>query len=327
MAKVKVEDNMIWVLLAAIRMYSANFLKFCYYMLFPVLGQILGIGLVFGLAALFINYLPDLIIKYDVLKDVSTIVLAVIIITIPGLLIFMKAFWDYLVAYGAINSIVDGFLSSGKIYDFPAHNETVTSRSFKFITLWLLCSIFMLLASFPLLWIVGAFAFIYFILVFQVFSFEPETGAVGCFKRSFQIIRGNSVRTLLIIIVLSVITILFIQGVSVIFDFIKLTGVLSTFFENSLVNYIPVDSINDFMLKFNPSFELITPEKIANMLVAQVVTFIVCGFTLPLRSICWALWYKGLTKNIQIQKTEKKTSKKKKLDPKIIDRATREYND
>ena len=40
MAKIKVEDNMVWVLLAAVRLYSANFLKFCGYMLFPVLGQV-----------------------------------------------------------------------------------------------------------------------------------------------------------------------------------------------------------------------------------------------------------------------------------------------
>jgi len=327
MAKVKVENNMVWVILAAIRMYSANFLKFCYYMLFPVLGQVLGLALVFGLASLFTYYLPELILKYDVLKDMSTIVLAVVIITIPGLLIFMKAFWDYLVAYGAINSIVEGFLSSGKIYDFPAHNETITTRSFQYIGLWLLYTIFLTLASFPLFWVVGTFAFIYFILIFQVFSYEPDTSPAGCFKRSFEIIRGNGVRTLLILIVISCVTMLFVQGVSVIFDFIKLTGVLTQFFENTLVNYIPIDGINDFMLRFNSSFELITPTKVANGFVMQIVTFIVCGFTLPLRSICWALWYKGLTGNMPVQKSGKKAYKKKQLDPEIIDRATRKYKD
>ena len=76
MAKIKVEDNMVWVLLAAVRLYSANFLKFCGYMLFPVLGQVLGLGLIFGLAAVYMTYLPDLALKYDVLKDFSTIILS-----------------------------------------------------------------------------------------------------------------------------------------------------------------------------------------------------------------------------------------------------------
>ena len=102
MTKIKVEDNMVWVVLAAIRMYSANFLKFCWYMLFPVLGQVLGLTIVFGFVSLYTYYLPELALKYDVLKDFSTAILFIIIITIPGLLIFMKAFWDYLVAYGAL---------------------------------------------------------------------------------------------------------------------------------------------------------------------------------------------------------------------------------
>lgn len=324
MAKIKVEDNMVWVVLAAIRMYSGNFLKFCGYMAFPVLGQVLGLGLVFGLAAMFNYYLPDLALKYDILRDMSTITLSIMIIIIPGLLIFMKAFWDYLVAYGAVNSITEGFLSSGKIYDFPAHNETVTRRSIKFIALWLLYSLFWLVAFIPFFWVVGAFFFIYFILIFQVFSFEPDVSAAGCFKRSFQIIRGNSIRTLLILIAIGTVTFLFVEGVSVIFDFTKLTGFLSEFFEATLVNYVPIDAINDTMLRINSSFNLITPDKVANSFVAQIVTFIVAGFTLPLRSICWALWYKALTEN---QPSQRRKTGRKQLDPEIIERANRKYKD
>lgn len=323
MAKIKVEDNMVWVVLAAIRMYSANFLKFCAYMAFPVLGQVLGLALVFGLASLYTYYLPELAMKYDVLKDMSTIVLSIIVIIIPGLLIFMKAFWDYLVAYGALNSITEGFLSSGRIYDFPAHNETVTRRSIQYIGLWLLYSIFWLITFIPFFWVVGAFFFIYFILIFQVFSFEPNETPAGCFKRSFEIIRGNSVRTLLILIAIGTVTMLFIQGVSVIFDFAKLTNLLSGFFESTLVNYVPIDNINDVMLRINSSFDLITPTKVANAFVYQIVTFIVAGLTLPLRSICWALWYKALTEN----KPSSGKRKSKQLDPEIIDRATRKYRD
>ncbi len=324
MAKIKVENNMIWVVLAAIRMYSANFLKFCAYMAFPVLGQVLGLGLVFGLAGLYTYYLPDLALKFDLLKDMSTIVLSIIVIVVPGLLIFMKAFWDYLVAYGAINSITEGFLTSGKIYDFPAHNETITRRSISYVALWLLYSLFWLIAFIPFFWVVGAFFFIYFILIFQVFSFEPDVSPAGCFKRSFEIIRGNSIRTLLILVAIGVVTMLFIQGVSVIFDFVRLTGLLSSFFESSLVNYVPIDNINDIMLRINSSFDLITPTKVANFFVYQIVTFIVAGITLPLRSICWALWYKALTENTSSSTGRRK---RKQLDPEIIDRATRQYRD
>jgi len=320
MAKIKVEDNMVWVVLAAIRMYSANFLKFCAYMAFPVLGQVLGLGLVLGLASLYVYYLPELALKYNLLKDMSTVILSAIVIVIPGLLIFMKAFWDYLVAYGAINSITEGFLTTGRIYDFPAHNETITRRSIPYIGLWVLYSIFWLVAIIPFFWVVGAFFFIYFILIFQVFFFEPEVTPAGCFKRSFFIIRGSSVRTFLILISIGVVTFLFVQGVSVIFDFVKFTGFLSKLFESTLVNYVPIDEINDVMLRVNPAFDLITPLKVANSFVYQIVTFIVAGFTLPLRSICWALWYKALTGNKPAGK-----KKGKQLDPEIIDRAERKH--
>ena len=334
MSKIKVENNFVWILLAAIKIYSTNFLKFTGYMLFPVFGQILGLLLIITLAGLYTLYLPELALKYPAFKDPSTVLLCVIGITVPGMLIFMKAFWDYLVAYGALNSITDGFLSTGKIYDFQAHRETVTQYTFKYIGLWFLYSIFWLVAIFPLFWVIGAFCFIYFILIFQVFTFEPELTPSEYFKRSFELIHGNAFRTLLIMITIGVFThILFVQGISVFFDFTKLTYALSTVFEKTIVGYIPIETINETMLNLNPMFDVITPAKISNFLVLQIVSFIVIGFTLPLRSVTWTLWYKALSEDTaaktQKTKTYKKGGKKvvKKLDPEIIKRATRKYDD
>ncbi len=326
MQKIKVENNFVWIILAAIRIYSANFLKFCGYMLFPVLGQILGLLLIFCLAGLYAVYLPELMEKYPAFKDPSTMILCIIGIIIPGLLIFMKAFWDYLVAYGALNSVTEGFLTTGRIYDYPAHKATVTRYSVKFIGLWLLYSIFWLVSCIPFFWVVGAVLFIYFILIFQVFSFEPETSVSGCFKRSFQLIKGNVFRTLLIMLVIGTFThVLFVQGFSVFFDFTKLTQVLSELFQETLVGYIPIDAINDKMLSVNPSFDMLTPVKTANFFVYQIVAFIVIGFTLPLRSITWALWYKALNDEKPNRINNKRATKK--LDPEILDRANRKYKD
>jgi len=310
MTKIKVENNFVWIILAAIRIYSTNFLKFCGYMLFPVLGQIVGILLTFCLAGLFIVYLPDLQDKYEMFRDYATVLLCLIVITIPGLLIFCKAFWDYLVAYGALNSITDGFLSTGKIYDFPAHNATVTTRFWKYLGLWFFYSLFVSIAIIPFFWVVAPIFFIYFILIFQVFSFEPETSVIGCFERSFKIIRDNWFRTLLIMCVIGLFThFLFVQGFSVIFDFVRLTKFFSSLLEEYLIPSIPIDAINDIMLMVNPSFNLITPTKVAEFFVYQIVQFIVIGFTLPLRSITWTLWYQALVEdknnNVNIRKPKK----------------------
>ena len=71
--------------------------------------------------------------------------------------------------------------------------------------------------------------------------------------------------------------------------------------------------------------------------VKQIVFFIVVGFTLPLRSICWTLWYTNLAGEVDsIQPKPKKKSKKgsvkkvsgktfkiekRGIDPEIIRRA------
>ena len=335
MAKIKVENNFVWILLAAIKIYSTNFLKFSGYMLFPVMGQILGLLLVFTLASLYGLYLPELALKYPAFNEVSTVVLCVIAITVPGMLIFMKAFWDYLVAYGALNSITDGFLSTGKIYDFDAHRETVTKYAIKYIMLWFLYSMFWLVGIIPFFWVVAGLFFIYFILIFQVFTFEPDLSPTEYFKRSLELIRGNAFRTLLIMLVIGLFThVLFVQGVSVFFDFTRLTHVLSTVFEKTLVSCIPINDINNFMLELSPRFDILTSEKIANFFVLQIVSFVVIGFTLPLRSVTWTLWYKALSEEKKNKPAKKSKQKKKSsgkvvinLDPEILDRANKKYDD
>ncbi len=329
MAKIKVENSFIWIIMAAIRIYGTNFLKFGSYMLFPVLGQVLGILLVFCLSGLFAAYLPDLQDKYPAFRDTTTVIISVIAITVPGLLIFMKAFWDYLVAYGALNSLTDGFLNTGRIYDYPAHNATITKRAIPYMGLWFLYAIFGLIAINPFFWIIGAVFFIYFILIFQVFSFEPGQSPAGCFRRSFELIKGNCIRTLLIMLVIGLFThFIFVQGFSVIFDFTRVTQFFCTLFEETLVGYIPIDQINNTILMVNPSFNLITPTKAAEFIVYQLVAFLVIGFTLPLRSVAWALWYIALSEASGTGVVSKKGKKiVKKVSAQVLDRATRKYND
>ena len=92
MTKVKVENNFIWVILAAIKIYSTNFIKFCGYMTFPILGQVLGLLLTLCLAGVYSVYIPELAVKYPIFQDDLTVILCVVVITIPGMLIFLKLF-------------------------------------------------------------------------------------------------------------------------------------------------------------------------------------------------------------------------------------------
>lgn len=65
----------------------------------------------------------------------------------------------------------------------------------------------------------------------------------------------------------------------------------------------------------------ITPEFISRALFGGLVGFVVFGFTLPLRSICWTLWYKKLAGKKNTGAKKKSSKGKKQLDPEILRRA------
>ena len=76
----------------SIGLYFSNFDKFVQYMSFPVLGQIAGLGLVLLITFFYTQNLPNLIEKYPALNNFNALILLSIIITLPGLAIFIKAF-------------------------------------------------------------------------------------------------------------------------------------------------------------------------------------------------------------------------------------------
>lgn len=307
MTRFKIQDSVWFVLREGLKIYFSNFWKFTQYMLFPVFGQILGVALIFGLTGWFVNSLPYLIDDYAVLNNFSTIIIILTLITLPGLAVFLKAFWDLLVAYGALNSMTEAVITTGKLYDFKAHNEVITKRSFKYIALLFVISVLSLISINPLFWVLGLIFFIYFILVFQVFTFEEETSIAGCFKRSFNLIKGNFGRTFLIMFMLGLISHYLINmGLSALLDVIKLSEFLKGIFEN-WASTLPLGNINTTLTYFK--LQEITPLKVANEILSSAVLFTVAGLTLPMRSICWSLWYKNLVDVKSDKFSKKKTGK------------------
>lgn len=318
MAKNKVKDTALGVLFEGVKLYCTHFLKYTQYMLFPVLGQLFGLFWVFGVTFLFTNNLDYLTNEIQMLNSPLTLMICIMLLTLPGLILWMKAFWDYLVAYGAINSMTDAAMSTGKIYDFPAYNAVITRRTFSFILLWMLFSIFTFVSIIPFFWVIGLIFFVYFVLIFQVFTFEEDVSPSGCFKRSLMLIKGNFARTLAILVILFAITYYFLeQGVSVIFDALRITQFLLGLFEG-ISSLVPVDGINS-VLAVSGGVQ-ITPLDISHSIIDQIIFFLVIGFTLPLRSIVWTMWYKNLSDRDGVPAKVVKSGKKK-LDPEIIKRA------
>lgn len=304
MSKYQVKNSIWFVLSEGIRIYFSNIDKFFTYMLFPVFGQIAGIALAFGLSL----GLTDIVsAKVD---SLSKAMLIILLLAVPGLLIFIKAFWDYMVAYIALNSMTEGAITTGRVYDFQSHNQVATRRSFKFILLMCTVGFFSLLASNILLMIPGFILWIYFILVFQVFTFEDDLTAVECFKRSFKLVEGHWFRTFLLLAILSFFSIFIIsQGITVIFDYLDLTQPTCSIF-NVITNKIPLDVVNRELVHFG--MEIITPDMISEMMFDNVITMIVMGLTLPIRSICWTIWYYNLS---ELKKPQAKPTRSRRTKP------------
>lgn len=304
MSKYEIKNSIWFVLAESIKIYFTNIDKFLVYMLFPVFGQVFGIALAFGLSLGFGERVAQRV------DSVTHALLLVLLLALPGLLIFAKAFWDFMVAYVALNSMTEGAISTGKVYDFQSHNEVATRRTFKYILLLASVGILSALASNILLMIPGFILWIYFILVYQVFTFEQELGVVDCFKRSLALIRGNWLRTVIILAVLWFFSIYIITlGVSVVFDYLNLTDKICVAF-NFITNLIPLDFTNKVLTYFN--YPIITPDMISKSIFYAILSTIITGLTLPVRSICWTLWYGNL---INLSNRKESPAKKKRVKP------------
>lgn len=324
-------NRSVWLIFfEGIKIFALNIHKFMLYMAFPVLGQILGIFLIFGLTFWFTQNMQDIAAKYDALNNMSSMITLIVVSVIPGVLILIKAFWDYLVAFVALNSMTEGYLNTGRVYDFKAHNSVATQKSFSFITIWFLISIMTILGILPVFWIFAGLFFVYFILVFQVFTFENGLSPVGYFKRSMFLIKGKFGRTFLLMAILTIFTyVILVSGLGVLFDAFNWTNPLAKMFE-AWAYTLPIDSLEQYG---------VTPSVIGTELVKQLIFFLAIGFSLPIRSICWTLWYNELASEDEpvVKKPKKRVKKattsqqkpvaktfkieKRGIDPEIIRRA------
>ena len=301
----------------SIGLYFSNFDKFIKYMSFPVLGQIAGLGLVFLITFFYTANLPALIDRFHALDNFNFLILISIVITLPGLAIFVKAFWEYLVAYGAINSMLENMLKSGKVYDFDAHTELIKRRTIAFVGLWFLFGIFSIIAICPLFWIICGILAVYFVLVFQIFTFEPERSPVGCVKRSLILIKGHFASTFMLMALAGALTYIFIPQVCIkLFDISGINNFLAGMLI-PLIEQLPEINLG--------SFGVISKSDIAAFTIETFIAQILIQYTLPMRSILWSMWYKELnTEKRPSEKLMEKSNKKygkKKLDTNILKRA------
>ena len=296
-----------------IKYYFQHFGEFSKYMLFPVFGQLLGLGVIAITTIIYLTILPNLIAKYSFFNNTLNLILTSIAITIPGLAILLRAFWNYLAAYGVLSSITANMVKSGNIYDIPAHKELINQNAFQYILLWILYGIFMTLAFVPIFWIPAIILFIFFILIFQVFTFEEKPNAIKVFEISFKMIQGHFTSTLILAALVGLFSFIIIPNlICWAVSFIHTSSIILGLFNvpNETILFSPINLTAEAIYKFVESFSL---------------SSIIIMFLLPIRSITWTLWYKKLLTGYK--REQRKISKATtKLDQRIIDRAMEDYS-
>ena len=318
----KKQQTPLGILAESAGLYFSNFDKFLKYMTFPVLGQVSGLILVFLTTYLYTINMPKLIDRYPDLNNINTLIILSVLITLPGLAIFCKAFWEYLIAYGSINSMTENMLRSGKVYDFEAHTELIKRRTISFIGLWFLFGIFSLVAICPLMWIICAVFVIYFVLVFQVFTFEPELSPIGCVKKSLMLIKGHFGSTILLFSIIGFFTYMVIPQIIIKgFDAVGINIALS----NTVLPFVKLLPELNFS---QYGLGTVTHTDIAIFTIQTTIAQILIQYTLPLRSILWTMWYKELNHGISTQELPQTSKKKSKKRPseKLMEVSKKKYS-
>lgn len=298
------------IFLQGLGLYFSNIDRFLLYMIIPIIGQLFGFVLTVCLSYFFCNYNTVLLSSFPLFKNQMYANIAILILLLPGVILWMKSFSDYMIAYSAVNSMTDNMLKSERVYDFPAHNMMVTRRGLAYFCMCVMFLSLILLTYIPIFVVFGWILLVYYAFIFQIFIFEPELSPVDCFKKSTSYVSGNFRRTFLMIGLVGIFTYLIIpQIILTFFNTIKVVDWLKSL----ILPYITVPSLDSINMVLSAmGVSQITPVQVATFIVQALIVIGIIQLLLPLRVICMCLWYKNFYNDAGAMK---------KIDDRILDRA------
>lgn len=230
MTKTKGGINIFVIIFKSLMLYIKNFLPLTRVMMFPVLGQIIGLTLVFYPTFMYVQNFMAKLTAGNLQQNLLLILLGLFLIIIPGFAIFIKAFWDYMIAMVSLNAMAADIIKKGNLGDFKVYNSAAKMRTNDYIILLLLLTLlWIFITVFPFFaFTVGLFVnsslvvpiFLLMVLIsvvfaiilsvrlclaFQIFAFETIS-PVEVLKKSWKLMNGNFWRTIFMGIVLIIVT-------------------------------------------------------------------------------------------------------------------------
>lgn len=312
----------------AFQVYLKNFLPLTKVMIYPIVAHLIGIPYII----LSTYFLMDCIDPHIFVKYFNWIAIGVFAISIPGFALFLNGFWAYLIAMVSLNKYTKAIINK--------ENDVTTKSCANYVkgkkkiyayvlglmmVLWIVGLIIPVIPLFltiiPVYLTVIAsvltsivclilllYLSVYFSLSFQVLAFE-EQGTIDVFKRSFELIDKNFIRTAFLMIVLYIITgVICPLIIHVLFEITGIVGLLA-----SQLNGVSERILNDFGAYFQmigiEGFQslLIFVEnpvaEVSKSIVILTIDGIVTAGMLPLGTICFTLLYFDILTKKQPQET------------------------
>jgi len=298
------------IFLQSVGLYFTNIDRFVWYMVFPVLGQLIGITLISATIYYFNEYKSVILSTIPILKTPTYMNIALALVLLPIVIVWLKAIWDYMVAYSAVNSMTENMLKSERVYDFPAHTMLISRRWLEYLGLIIIFGSLLLLSIIPIFTVFAWVLLIFYAFIFQIFVFEPELSPVECFKRSSSYVQGNFKKTLFMICLIGGLTYVILPQIVLVFlETIKAIDYLKDF----ILQFISVPSLDwiNWVLSAM-GVKQIMPSQVAYFISRVLIITLVVQFLLPLRVICMCLWYKNYYNDAGAMK---------KIDDRILERA------
>ena len=307
--KSKSKVSVIKTVFEGLKVYLCNLDIFMKYLSFPVLGTFIGMFILFAINYCYVMNLENLQAKNPIFENAAVILTLVIILTVPGFLIMMKAFVDYLVAFGALNSMC---VNESRIVDVHSHNEIIKRRFAPYCVLLIVLSIIFGALSFPLLIPVLIVALVFFALAVQVFVLEEDTSPFDAIAKSAVLVKTNFWAVFWVLVIITLISYF---AIPYLITWAVSKTPLLTILANPVEKYIsllPITDINNLLaeMQIPYKFDVIL---IAESIVQSIISTIVIMYILPFRCACCVNLYKNLSEfHYPVDKEEEKPKKRKK---------------
>ena len=276
------------IFFSSIKTYFLYLDKSAKYMAFPIFGQIISIFILFSITYYFNTNIENIRALSPFFQDDSHLYGIFWVVLFPFILVLIKAVYDYIIAFEALNIMFYTISPNKKTkdIDFKSYNKAIERRLFGYIVLMLIVTLLLVVP--PLLFISPIMG-LFLCLSFQVHALENDSSPFDAIIRSFKLVSKNVIPTIIMLVLCYIVTYWFLPELFVwAFDKISVTH----FFINISIPFIdllPISAYNEVLQTVGMHIDSVT---IAKYIVEGVIAFILVGFTLPFRCCCFTKLYR-----------------------------------